>query len=1081
MATNGKEYKLGIRIVGSIDKSFNTSLSAANSTLKKQVVALNSAFTQIDGGVDKFIRGVTRTVTAAAAAAGSVTAAAVASSVKLGSEFESQMSTVSAISGATGRDLEMLTETARSLAQESVFSAKEVGNAMEYMGMAGWDTTQILDGISGVLALAAASGEEFALVSDIVTDDLTAFGMKAEETQRMVDVMAQTAMNSNTTVAQMGETFKYAGAVAGAMKYNVEDLAIATGLMASAGIKDTMAGTSLRNIITRMAKPTKESSEAMKALGLSLSDDTGEMYSFLEIMNQMRKGMAGMTETEKAYYAAELGGQRGMTGLLAIANASEEEFKKLENAIYNSQGAAEAMAGARLDNLEGDVTKFKDAVSDAGLELYYQFNEEFRSAVQWATDIVNNAKTKIPEAFSKISAEFPKIKRKYDTYAKPMLNTLLSVGKWATSHGGTLLGIITGIGTALATYKVASEVTHIAAAMAEFSGLLAAAPALGPILGAVAAIGALTTAIAVYKEHEKALINQNLDDHFGKLALSMRDIEKIASALTSGGNLEEVRKAFDEWADVEDIADKMGDVVKELNKTEYKITIGLGLSEDEQDSYKTAIEEYSKQAQEFATQTRYAVNLTLNANMADADLIANVDKFYENSYDELTRIGDELGDAVTEAFEDGLLDIDEIETIQKLRKQMADIQNAITTGDYKAALYSLDDKYSDIDAASFSSLLAEVGEKQAQANEKYHDSYLKELSALYASGNATEANLEDAHRRYVMNSTPSYEGFGYLTSKISGNYSSEIANAMNSYDAIMKDYFMSGDHDWTSQYGQNVDALADSMQIDDKTTRKAITKMLDEMAPQYEDLQELMSEYRKAGEQIPQEILDGAMEYAKLRVLSGSGSSEDVWSFIGAYYSDNQELLDAINTYVTPGGEEIPDAVATAIMDNQGIIDKAVRDSYNLTGQTVQDVYGKGFNVSVPIVTQISAAERANMAQQYYSGGAKHHATGGIVNNKELSWLAENGPEAVVPLDGSKRAVSLWQRAGQLLGMDSLLDRYDLSGSSQGASVAYSPTLQFYGDAPSKDDITDALRISQDEFNDMVDRYFKGRGRVAFG
>ena len=182
MATNGKEYKLGIRIVGSIDKSFNTSLSAANSTLKKQVAALNSAFTQIDGGVDKFIRGVTRTVTAAAAAAGSVTAAAVASSVKLGSEFEAQMSTVSAISGATGRDLEMLTETARSLAQESVFSAKEVGNAMEYMGMAGWDTTQIMDGISGVLALAAASGEEFALVSDIVTDDLTAFGMKAEET-----------------------------------------------------------------------------------------------------------------------------------------------------------------------------------------------------------------------------------------------------------------------------------------------------------------------------------------------------------------------------------------------------------------------------------------------------------------------------------------------------------------------------------------------------------------------------------------------------------------------------------------------------------------------------------------------------------------------------------------------------------------------------------------------------------------------------------------------------------------------------------------------------------------------------------
>ena len=244
-------------------------------------------------------------------------------------------------------------------------------------------------GISGIMNLAAASGADLATTSDIVTDALTAFGQTAADSGRFADVMAAASANANTNVEMMGETFKYAGAAAGAMGYSVEDLAVATGLMANSGIKGTQAGTSLRSTITRMAKPTKESGTAMKALGISITDAKGKMKPFGQIMKDMRKGMKGMTEDQKASYAAMLGGQEAMSGLLAIANASDADFEKLTKAIDGAAGSAEKMAQVKLDNLKGDVTILQSALEGLAITAFDKVSDSFRGLVQLGTGLVD--------------------------------------------------------------------------------------------------------------------------------------------------------------------------------------------------------------------------------------------------------------------------------------------------------------------------------------------------------------------------------------------------------------------------------------------------------------------------------------------------------------------------------------------------------------------------------------------------------------------------------------------------------------------------------------------------------------------
>ena len=393
--------------------------------------------------------------------------------VKVGMNFEAEMSKVASISGATGDEFQKLIDKAKEMGSKTKFSATESAQAMEYMAMAGWKTQDMVDGLKGIMDLAAASGEDLASTSDIVTDALTAFGLSASDSTHFADVLAKASSNANTNVAMMGETFKYVAPVAGAMGYSVEDCSVAIGLMANSGIKASQAGTSLRQMLSRLAKPTDEVQGAMDQLGVSLTDSAGNMKSLDTVMGDLRNGFKGLSKAEQAQLATSLAGQEAMSGLLAIVNASDGDFDKLKDSIYNCKDAAANMAVVAQDNLAGQITSLKSKAEGLGIAFYGSIQEplkELASVGVKALEDLNNAYTSngFVGFINEVGNKVPLLQSFTDAIAglaektKSMsTDELMNLGKTAA--------VLAGAGPAISLFG--SQIGNVQSAVEGFSGI----------------------------------------------------------------------------------------------------------------------------------------------------------------------------------------------------------------------------------------------------------------------------------------------------------------------------------------------------------------------------------------------------------------------------------------------------------------------------------------------------------------------------------------------------------------------------------------------------------------------------------
>mgnify|MGYP000443838020 CR=1 FL=1 len=309
--------------------------------------------------------------------------------VKTAADFDSAMSKVAAVSGATGSDFDSLRDKAREMGAKTKFSATEAADAMNYMAMAGWKTEDMLSGIEGVMYLAAASGEDLATTSDIVTDALTAFGLTAADSGHFADVLAAASSNANTNVSMMGETFKYCAPVAGALGFSVEDTAEAIGLMGNAGIKASQAGTSMRSIMTNLTGDVKLSGAAIGDVTIATTNADGSMRSLSSILADCRVAFGGMTEAEKANNAEALVGKNAMSGFLALMNAAPEDIEKVSGAVNNCKDAAKNMADTMQDNLEGQLTILKSQLQELAISFGDLLMPAVRSIVSGLQGMVN--------------------------------------------------------------------------------------------------------------------------------------------------------------------------------------------------------------------------------------------------------------------------------------------------------------------------------------------------------------------------------------------------------------------------------------------------------------------------------------------------------------------------------------------------------------------------------------------------------------------------------------------------------------------------------------------------------------------
>ena len=453
-------------------KRLTTEANNSHTALEKMGVlgeTLQSAGDKISGVGQKLLP-----VTAGVTALGTI-------AVKTGADFDSAMSKVAAVSGATGSEMDALREKAREMGSKTKFSASEAADAMNYMAMAGWKTNDMLSGIEGIMNLAAASGEDLASTSDIVTDALTAFGLSASDSGHFADILAAASSNANTNVSMMGETFKYAAPVLGSLGYSAEDSAIAIGLMANAGIKSSQAGTALRSAITNLAKPTDTVASAMEQYGISLTDSSGKMYSLRELMEQLRQKLGGLSEAEQAQAAASLFGKEAMSGMLAIINGSPADFEKLSNAIdtcsdtvdgYN--GTTEKMAAVMQDNLAGQVTILKSQLEELAISFSDILMPTIRSVV-----------SRIQELVDKLNQLDPQTK---ETIAKIAL-VAAALGPMLVVLGKT----ISSVGTVFsAVSKLPALFSAVQSGIGAITGALGVS--LGPLLAIIAAVAALVAA-----------------------------------------------------------------------------------------------------------------------------------------------------------------------------------------------------------------------------------------------------------------------------------------------------------------------------------------------------------------------------------------------------------------------------------------------------------------------------------------------------------------------------------------------------------------------------------------------------------
>lgn len=424
-------------------------------------------------------------------------------SIKVGADFEAAMSKVQAISGASGTSLDALTAKAKEMGATTQFSASEAAQAMQYMAMAGWKDTDMLNGIKGIMDLAAASGEDLASVSDIVTDALTAFGMSAQDSGRFADVLAAASSNANTNVGLMGYTFKYVAPLAGSLKYSVEDVALAIGLMANAGIKGEQAGTALRSTFTRLIKPPKEAADAMSKLGISVKNADGSVKPLNATLLDLRKAFKGLSDSEKAEYASMMAGQEAMSGFLALVNASDGDFDKLSKAIRESEGEAGRQAKTMNANLKGQLKQFQSVTESIGISIYDKLKKPLTKAFADVNGSLGDLNKSITNG--ELAGSFDRLGESVGVLVKALADGLIvalpvAIGlfTWLVDNGDTVIAMLGGIGAGFAAFKVAAMLQAVTTALEGVSVATAicnAVMAVNPLFWIAAAIAAVVAGL----------------------------------------------------------------------------------------------------------------------------------------------------------------------------------------------------------------------------------------------------------------------------------------------------------------------------------------------------------------------------------------------------------------------------------------------------------------------------------------------------------------------------------------------------------------------------------------------------------
>lgn len=1106
-----KEYELAVKIAGMVDASLKSSVAltkkqlksiakdaaAANAETMTTEAALKKAAPEIDGAW-KGLQTTVATVTKVVAAGGAAMTAIGAASVSTGKEFETAMSSWKATADANSEEFERAREAALEMGRTTSKTAEDSANALEYMALAGWSVNDSIKGLPGVLRLSEATEMDLARASDLVTDSMSALGVQVDDLDGYLNIVAKANNKSNQTAEQLMEAYLGVGGTMKNLHVPLAESATALGVLANRGIKASEGGNAMNAVMINLTTGAGQAGKKMKELGISAFDSTGKFKGLKETLQTVNDAVAGLTEEERNAALSAIGGKQHVDALNALLSGlnttladGQSEWDSLNESLEHADGALEKMASTKMDNLDGDLAIMESALQDAGIQIYDGLTDPLREGVQFATEQVykfsSGIAAAVKEGVPTAKRELKQAAQTFEDFSKPVM----AVGSWMLDHPDVIGSGIAAAAATITTAKVAQTFLTTAQAVKALGVAMAGNPVLATIGVASAAVGAIAGIAAQAKIANEKLKKENLSEHFGTMTLSLSELDDVAGRIIDDGRLTKLSTAMEEFDKVKDIAGNIQKSQETMDKLNWKVQMGIELNADENSSYKSSLDQFVQDSIDLVEQQQYAMNLNLDVLFGGSEegteIEAQFNSYYEKQSAKLRELGKQLGEAYEKGMENGVLSMDETEVIQGIQQQMSDITNTIADAKVEASMEAVTAKYSGVklDADSFQNLQSEIQEKLDEASKTYEDSLslnIYNAKMMLNSGEFDQSTYDDMVKTFTeqyqerMAEVQTKAG-EFMTQTITSGWADEIGEALprvqEALDGVMETAFteMDNSDNLGEMYGDyfteilttginavNTEGLSEG-------SRAAIQQLLDNMAPTIQQMEEAKRKTLQAGKEVPKALADALKDVEMLELITGGADA--IWSYTGEKIATSEEYTATYNKVKEVGGK-LPPSLAQGIADKKKEIEPGIDELYNHVKSYAQSKFRSPIDVSV------------NIKPSYTSTGTgatvEKHAEGGIFDQPHFGLLAEAGPEAYVPLDKSKRSVSIWQQAGQALGV---LGGGGGAQPQQAAQpITYSPTYQIYG--ADEQTVRKATRDDQERFEMMMARYLRDQQRLAF-
>lgn len=875
-----------------------------------------------------------------------------ADSISLGRDFTSMMSEVQAISGATGSEIAMLEETARSYGATTVFSASEAAEALKYMSLAGWDANQQAAALGGVLDLAAASGMGLGQASDMVTDYLSAFGMQASESAYFADMLAYAQANSNTSVTQLGEAYKNTAANMNAAGQDVETTTSLLEAMANQGYKGSEAGTALTAIMRDITNSMENGAIKIGDTSIAVSDAEGNFRDLTDVLSDVENATNGMGDAERAAALGATFTADSTKGLNLILNEGMDAISGYEEELRRAGGTATEMAGVMNDNLSGDMANMNSAFEELKLKVYDGMEAPLRSGVQYITSEVIPALSEwVPEAFSSLMSGLQKL----GSSLKPLFETVMKNPK---AVGTAITSIAAGF-TAMKAVNIASDLSKTLAGVTSFTGALdklGLSMLSNPWAAGAAAVAAAVTAIGfAVNEYNNMQINESLTAHFGNVELSDDMITDFATRIIDAEWVVNVNTALGHFDNAEQAQKEAEEALAANDALEWKARVGISLTKDEQSTYMQNIADFKSEMETALQEQTLAAEMsiaTFDIKMQDGTSLSDkITEWANKDLQDMSYLSSGLTKLVQTALEDGIIDVDEQAAIDQLQQKISNIMSGWKEAEAQAEFDMLTQKYgrlsgADLEEGTFTSLATELGEQRQLAAEALYENEKQVYATLNALNQTNEEGIQRItdsdlafYKEQVAQASRNAETAMLLKSVnfekntmedaygdlLTSNYQNIQTGAQTSVDQLSQLYeqYQNGTATMESLFMNMENSVLNSSAGDGRgffgwitdKDQAAIADIYEVMKPDMTALQGVISEYKEVGQAVPREIMSQFNE--AMLIGAASGDMDAAWYVYAQQMveSGNEQMVSAIKSGEIAAPQELRDALELATME----------------------------------------------------------------------------------------------------------------------------------------------------------------------